>query len=226
MRPVVAMYSTFLQRAYDQLMHDVGILGLPVVLAVDRADLVGEDGETHQGLYDTQFLSSVPGLEIWAPASFEELRRTLASSLASAGPGENRSPVAIRYPRGTEGAYRGCYLGVTRLCEGEDATIVTYGMTVNTALEAARDLEGRGVRAGVVKITRLKPLEADGIRLLLQGRVYLLEENAGILCRYLPGVPLNTGDRYIPHGTPEELLRYCGIDAKSVTDRICHDCQA
>ena len=226
MRPVVAVYSTFLQRAYDQLLHDVGILGLPVVLAVDRAELVGEDGETHQGVYDTQFLSSVPGLEIWSPASFAELRETLAKALAPAGPGRQPAPAAIRYPRGPEGEYRGCHLGVTRLLEGADATVVTYGIAVNTALEAARNLQARGVQAGVVKITRLKPLETEEILALLQGRVYLLEENAGFLCRHLPGTALNTGDRYVPHGTREELRRYCGLDAQGVADRIFDDCQA
>ncbi|MCL2031122.1 MAG: hypothetical protein FWG93_06200, partial [Oscillospiraceae bacterium] len=111
------------------------------------------------------------------------------------------------------------------LLEGADATVVTYGAAVSTALEAARILERRGVRAGIVKICRLKPLDAEGIRLFLRGRVYLLEENAGILCRHLPGAALNTGDRYVPHGTREELLRYCGIDAASVADRIYDDCQ-
>ena len=218
MRPVVAVYSTFLQRSYDQLLHDVGILGLPVILAVDRAGLVGEDGETHHGLFDPKFLSSVPGLDIWAPASFAELREVLKESI------RREVPAAIRYPRGAEGAYQDCHLEPARLREGGDATIVTYGTAVNRAVAAAERAAARGVQVGVVKITRLKPLAIP--EELLLGRVYVLEENAGLLCDHMPGIPLNTGDRYIPHGTYAELMRYCGLDAASVADRIADDSQA
>lgn len=220
MRPVVAIYSTFLQRSYDQLLHDVGIMGLPIVFAVDRAGLVGEDGETHHGLYDPKFLDSVPGLEIWSPASFAELRELLKLAV------EKDGPVAIRYPRGAEGAYLDCHLDAAVLCEGADATIVTYGTMVNQALAAAEKLKHRGIGVTVIKITKLKPLDVHMIQGLCKGRVYLLEESTGILPSYLSGIPLNTGDRYIPHGTQNELLRYCGLDADSIMERIARDSEA
>ena len=214
LRPVVAVYSTFLQRAYDQMLHDVGILGLPVVLAVDRADLVGEDGETHHGLFDPRFLSDVPDLTLLAPSSFAELRAMLRKAFTLKG------PVAIRYPRGSEGAYTDCRLGVACLKEGSEVTLVTYGVMVNEALAAAGQLEKSGASVKVIKIDTLKPFESEETKKMLQGRVFLLEENSGILSRYLPGIPLNTGDRFVPHGSRTELLKYCGLDAESIAETV------
>lgn len=220
LRPVVAVYSTFLQRSYDQILHDAGILGLPIVFAVDRAGLVGEDGETHHGLFDPRFLDSVPGMEIWAPASFEELRAMLR--LAT----ERNGPTAIRYPRGVEGAYRAISLDTVTLREGSDASIVTYGTMVNEAIDAAKNLEYMDISTSVIKIAKIKPFDLAEIEALCRGKTYLLEENSGILPTYLKGTPVNTGDRYIPHGSRSELMRYCGIDASSLTERIAHDLKA
>ena len=205
LRPVVALYSTFLQRSYDQIIHDVALPNLPVVFAVDHAGLCGEDGETHHGVFDPLFLSSVPNMTLWAPATFEELRALLGRALARDG------PVAIRYPKGSE-------RGGLPARSGRDATIVTYGAMAYVADEAAELLERQGISAGVVRVASLKPLEE--IEPFCNGQVFILEDNPGYLCRFVNGVPLNTGDRFIPHGRPEELLAYCGLDAASVASSV------
>ncbi|MCL1807041.1 MAG: 1-deoxy-D-xylulose-5-phosphate synthase [Oscillospiraceae bacterium] len=206
LRPVVALYSTFLQRAYDQIVHDVALQNLPVVFAVSHAGLSGEDGETHHGVFDPLFLSGIPNMTLWAAASFAELGQMLSGAL------ELGTPVAIRYPKGCEGEE----IGV--LPAGRDATIVTYGMMTHIALEAAELLEQQGVSTGVVKVSSLKPLE--DIESLCSGSVFILEDNPGYVCRLIGGVPLNTGDRFIPHGSAEELLTYCGLDAVSIAGTI------
>jgi 1-deoxy-D-xylulose-5-phosphate synthase len=200
LRPVVAIYSSFLQRSFDQLIHDVALQNLPVIFAVGSAGLCGEDGETHHGVFDPLYLTAIPNMTVWAPSTFAELRETLAKAV------EHDGPVAVRYPR--NGAQ---YDG--KLPEGRDATIVTYGAMVNVAAEAAKMLD---LSVGVVKVSSLKPLEP----VETHGKVFILEDNPGYLCHRLDGFPLNTGDRFIPHGTPEELLAYCGLDAASVADAI------
>lgn len=214
LRPVVALYSTFLQRSYDQIVHDVALQNLPVIFAIDRAGLSGEDGETHHGVFDPLFLSSVPNMTLYAPASFAELREMLSRAMESDG------PVAIRYPNGSEGSYRDCAVGTCSLRPGRDATIVTYGIMTGVALEAADILADRGISAGVVKVSALKPLALEQIASLCQGEVFVLEDNPGLLCRYISGIALNTGDRFIPHGSTNELLRYCGLDADSVAAAV------
>ncbi|MCL2003351.1 MAG: 1-deoxy-D-xylulose-5-phosphate synthase [Oscillospiraceae bacterium] len=207
LRPVVAVYSTFLQRSYDQIMHDVALQNLPVVFAVGSAGLCGEDGETHHGVFDPLYLSSIPNMTLWAPAVFGELRDMLAKAL------EHDGPIAIRYPKNGHGP----------LSEktGRDATIVTYGTMARVALEAVDLLERQGISAGVCRITSLKPLEP----IETHGAVFILEDNPGYLCRHMAGVPLNTGDRFIPHGTPEELLAYCKLDAASVAAAVAQNVQ-
>ena len=134
MIPVFAVYSSFLQRGYDQLIHDVSLQQLHVVLGVDRAGLVGADGETHHGCFDALFLSEIPGFTVLCPASFAELRRMVRQALF-----EISGPVAVRYPRGGEGAYQEDRSQgvIARLREGADAAILTYGVLVNQALAAA-----------------------------------------------------------------------------------------
>jgi len=231
-RPVFAVYSTFLQRGYDMLLHDVAIQGLPVVLAVDRAGLVGEDGETHHGLYDVGFLNTVPGLEVYAPASFAELRTMLTNAL-----GRAKGPVAVRYPRGGEGAYRAdnAQAPTVLLRPGTDVTLVTYGLTVNAVLEAAQALEGLGVSARVVKVNRLTPIDMPLIEAAAKetGGLVVVEESAaaGSLGERLAArlaeagiVPkgwaaLNTGDGFVTQGTVAELRRLCGLDSGSIVKK-------
>ena len=145
MIPVFAVYSSFLQRGYDQLIHDVALQQLHVVLGVDRAGLVGADGETHHGCFDALFLSEIPGFTVLCPASFAELRRMVRQALF-----EIPGPVAVRYPRGGEGAYREDRSPgvIARLREGADATILTSGVLVDQALAAADLLAGPGYPGG------------------------------------------------------------------------------
>ena len=156
--PVFAVYSSFLQRAYDMLIHDVAIDKLHVVLGVDRAGLVGEDGETHHGVFDVAFLDSVPGMTVLAPSSYAELTGMLEQAVLHVD-----GPVAIRYPRGGEGAYQGDagpgHAAVLR--QGDDITLVSYGILINDALEAAELLAAEGVQAEVVKLNVITPLDPE-----------------------------------------------------------------
>ena len=175
MIPVAAIYSTFLQRAYDMLIHDVAIQNLHVVFGVDRAGLSGEDGETHHGVFDIAYLSSVPGMKIYCPASFEELRAMLRYAVEKV-----RGPVAVRYPRGGEGEFRAlCGIeGASVIRPGTDVTIAAYGTMVNEAVEAARLLEEKGRSVQVVKLNSISPLDVDTVAACAKktGRLLVAEE--------------------------------------------------
>jgi 1-deoxy-D-xylulose-5-phosphate synthase len=162
LRPVVALYSTFLQRAYDQILHDVCLQNLPVVFAVDRAGLVGEDGPTHHGIFDLSYLRHVPGLVVAAPKDTMELRNLLATALLHDG------PMAIRYPRGGGPCpYEACETEILsigqgeRLLEGDDIAIIAVGSTVYPAMEAAGQLRQQGLRAEVINARFVKPLDEN-----------------------------------------------------------------
>ncbi|MBR4657394.1 MAG: 1-deoxy-D-xylulose-5-phosphate synthase [Oscillospiraceae bacterium] len=222
MKPVFAVYSTFLQRSYDMLLHDVGLLGLPVLLGVDRAGLVGADGETHNGVFDVGFLRQIPGMRIWCPASFAELRDMLAEALQYDGPG------AIRYPRGSEGAYReGGTDPVRALREGRDVTLVSYGIMINEVLAAADLLAEQGISARVVKLGTIAPLSFRALDSLTYDTraVVAAEDCAGpgsvgeTLCAHIRKLPvraLNLGSGIVRQGTVEQQRRRCGIDAESI----------
>lgn len=231
-KPVFAVYSTFLQRSYDMLLHDVALQKLPVILAVDRAGLVGEDGETHHGLYDVGFLGTVPGLELWAPASFAELKTTLAHAVRHQG-----GPIAIRYPRGGEVGYSQDHAGepAVLLRPGEDVTLVTYGTMTGIVLEAAQELERRHLSVRVIKLNRLFPLCPDLVERAAEesGGLCVIEEVAApgglgeCLAAHLARagmepkrfVALNTGTGFIPQGTVTELRRLCGLDVPNIVKK-------
>lgn len=143
MVPVVALYSTFLQRAFDQMMQDVALLHLHVVFAIDRAGLVGDDGPTHHGVFDVGFLRQMPGFCVLAPASLKEQQEMLCWAIRDCN-----GPVAVRYPRGTEGAYTASSWDgkqkAVRHRAGRDVTLITYGTMINSVLEAAERLEADG----------------------------------------------------------------------------------
>lgn len=222
LKPVFAVYSTFLQRSYDMLQHDVALLHLPVLFAVDRCGLVGADGETHNGVFDVGFLRQVPGMEIWCPASYGELREMLGEALRYDGPS------AVRYPRGTEGAYReGGHDPVRTLREGRDLTIITYGTLINEVLTAVDTLEKEGIRAKVVKLGRIAPLAPEFLESLKEdtGGVLVAEECAGpgsigeALAPYVISRPyraLNLGDGIVRQGTVAQQRHRCGIDAEAI----------
>ena len=230
--PVAAIYSTFLQRAFDMLIHDVAIQGLHVVLGVDRAGLSGEDGETHHGVFDAAYLSTVPGMKIYCPASFEELRAMLRYAVEKC-----RGPVAVRYPKGGEGTFRAlCGIeGASVIRPGTDVTLAAYGTMINETLAAAELLAERGVSAQVVKWNSIAPLDVDTVAACAQktGRLVVAEECVDAGCvgrrvaaefalRGISGVKLalvNLGDRFVQHGTVAELRQLCGIDGASIARR-------
>lgn len=226
--PVFAVYSTFLQRSYDMLIHDIAIQNLHGIFAVDRAGLVGEDGETHHGVFDVGFLRTVPGMQVLCPASFDELRAMLRHAVL-----EMSGPVALRYPRGGEGEWTGMagVDGTTVVQEGTDVTLVAYGTMVNQVLQAARLLEQQGHSAAVVKLNSIRPLDMAPIRRLCQstGRLVVAEEcnDTGCVGRTilselaLAGVPVkaalvNLGDQFVPQGSVAQLREMTGIDGPGI----------
>jgi len=231
--PVFAVYSTFLQRSYDMLVHDVALEHLHVVLGVDRAGLVGADGETHHGCFDPLFLPQLPGYTVLCPASFAELRRMLERALF-----EVDGPVAVRYPRGGEGAYRGDRSDgpLVRLREGKDATLVSYGVLIGQALEAAALLEREGIQAEVLKLNQIAPLDrkvVEGflgktdILLVLEDcfgtgcvgqRLAALLAEAGRAPEKL--ILKNLGNTFAPEGTVAQLEERFGLDAASVAAAV------
>lgn len=233
--PFVAIYSTFLQRAYDMLIHDIALQGLHVVFGVDRAGLVGADGETHQGTFDVAYLSSVPGMKIYSPANFAELEYTICKAV-----NEDIGPIAVRYPRGGEGEWKELQTNeVAVLKEGTDVTLVSYGMMINNCLEAARILEKKGVSAEVVKINVIKPLDYSVLdsSLLKTGKLMTVEDvcaegSAGekiaehiavsdIKLSYLK--LLDLGDGIVEHGSVAELQKKYGLDALSICTKFMED---
>jgi 1-deoxy-D-xylulose-5-phosphate synthase len=230
--PVFAVYSTFLQRAYDQLLHDTALPNLHVVFAVDRAGLVGADGETHHGIFDATFLSDIPNMTVLCPASFAELRTMLRRAVF-----EIDGPVAIRYPRGGEEGYHDdCSGGAfAELRAGGDITLCAYGTMISNVLAAAELLDQQGVSARVVKVNCISPfLDAD-VRATFAGtkKLIVAEECASVGCvgqrlaaiLTEEGTPLeklylcNLGKRFPPHGGVEKLRESFQLDAESIARR-------
>ena len=237
MTPVFAVYSSFLQRGFDMLIHDVSLQGLHVVFGVDRAGIVGSDGETHHGIFDLSYLGTVPGMQILCPASFAELREQMEMAIS-----EMQGPVALRYPRGGEGEYQTASREEEQLIrEGSDVTIVCCGVMVNEALAAARILENRGISAEIVKINLITQkaypvtlaslhktghlIAAEevcvagclGSRILSQA----CEQNIFPLCARL----LNLGKGIVAHGDRKLLMRDAGIDAESIASAAAELCE-
>ena len=227
MIPVVAVYSSFLQRAYDMILQDVAILGLHVVFAVDRAGLVGEDGETHQGIFDINYLRSVPGMQILCPSNQAELKQMLRHAVL-----EMSGPVAVRYPRGCDSKYTQLSTSPC-LREGTDITLISYGIMINNVLEAAELLERQGVSAEVIKLPSIKPIDigciADSVR--KTKHLVVVEDAICIGCAgkeiaallrisgiVVPMRLCNIGDRFVPHGSIAALHQMLRLDPKSIAD--------
>lgn len=233
--PVVAMYSTFLQRAYDQLVHDVAIEHLHVVFCVDRAGIVGADGATHNGVLDVAFLRSIPGVKIFCPSNFAELRSMMSHALY-----HEIGPVAIRYPRGGEGAFRtdASHEALVRVREaaGYEVTLVTHGVLVNEVIGAAEVLAEKGVRAQVYKVNEISSALDEALdeqAADLSGRVVVVEDvvDSGSLGEWVAAhrdgqtERLNTGDRFLPHGSVGELYHHCGLDAAGIAAFVMNNQQ-
>lgn len=232
--PVVALYSTFLQRAYDQLLQDIGLLKLHAVFAVDRAGLVGEDGETHHGIYDVGFLRQVPGMTVLAPASCKELQSMLRWAVCKCS-----APVAVRYPRGGDGVYTedgfDPETGIFVHRRGKDMTIVTYGTIVNSCMAAAMLLENRGVDAAVIRLTKLDSASIAALRELVSGNVLVVEEichGAGLSWEIMTALQgaarvstLDLGAESVPHGSVAELYNKYGLDAEGIASHALEVCK-
>lgn len=178
LKPVLPIYSSFLQRAYDQIVHDVCIQNLPVTICIDRAGIVGNDGETHQGILDLCFLNSIPNINIMAPKDFKEFEDMIEFSI-----NENR-PIAIRYPKGEEDCYKfnkhsTIEIGKAEILkEGTDLTIIGFGKTVAKAMKIANNLEKNNINAEVINLRFMKPLDKETIikSILKTKRVVTLED--------------------------------------------------
>ncbi len=238
LKPVAAIYSTFLQRGFDQVIHDVCLQDLDVTIAMDRAGIVGADGPTHHGLLDITYLRGYPNIVLMAPKDERELRDMLATAVAHNG------PAAIRYPRGNgvgvEISAKPSLIEIGKaevLSEGSDAAIIAYGSMVYPAVEAAEILAKKGVKAGVINARFVKPLDAETIlkaarssRVIVTAEeaylaggfgsavMELLEENG--LLDAVKVVRLGIPDVIVPHGDPEALLAGYGLNADGIVSAV------
>ncbi len=237
-KPFVSVYSTFLQRAVDQLIHDVAIMNLPVKILVDRAGIVGEDGETHHGLFDIGFIKNIPNFMLLAPSNGQELRDMIYFAAEY-----NDGPIAIRYPRGREITRKIAFREhnsfvpgkISRLSKGKDITLLAIGEMVAAANEVKKALEKDGIGASVVKINSIKPLDVAGIESVIRetGRFITLENGYSIggageyILSHIAG-DLRSGllfcggfpDRFIPHGKNSELFQSCGLTPQALADTL------
>lgn len=233
LKPVVAIYSTFLQRAYDQILHDVCIGKLPVVFAVDRAGLVGSDGETHQGIFDIAYLRSMPNMTVMAPKNAWELRQMMLFAL------EQNTPTAIRYSRGA--AWEGLQdhqqeitMGKAEwICEGQEIALLAVGNMVETAMWVREHLKAEGQKVSVVNMRFVKPIDEEVLQKIKErhSKVVTLEEgvfNGGFgeaVSAWYEGTPMRVlnialPDQFIEHGSVIELKKKYGLDPESITQKI------
>lgn len=233
LKPVVAVYSTFLQRAYDQVLHDVALQNLHVVFCLDRAGVVGEDGETHQGIYDFAYLSHIPNMMIAAPSCFSELEHMLEYALM-----QHKGPIAIRYPRGGEAMplpHRTEGMDPEVLKQGESVVIMALGAMVAEAMKAAELLEQQGIHITVLDLRLAKPLpEAVIMKEAMQSRlVVTMEDGVAIggvgeqICALMEQRQISRQilqiaypDQPIQQGTRAELIQDNGMDGASVAGKI------
>ena len=236
MIPVVALYSTFLQRAYDQMIQDISMLHLHAVLAIDRAGLVGDDGPTHHGVFDVGFLRQMPGMLILVPASLSEQQAMLRWAVK-----DYDGPVAIRYPRGGESGFSGsCWEGlgpdgcVALHRKGKDVTLLTYGSLLPNVMEAAELLCAQGIEATVLRLMTLSHLAAEKISCLMSEnkRIVICEEvcnGSGIrealawelqrICPECHVEGLDLGPDFVTHGDKKKLYASLGLDSASIAEK-------
>ena len=233
MNPVFAVYSTFLQRGYDQLLHDAALQKIKLTLAVDRAGIVGADGATHQGLFDAAFLNTVPGIEVYSPANFIELRAMLRRCVMA-----KTGVYALRYPRGGEpempDSWQADALSSFSLFSEGEILIVTYGRIFSEAAKAAERLSEKGIRAAVLKLNRIVPIDPDAVETAKSFRgVFFFEEGikrGGIGESFAESL-LKSGfggrwqlfavdNAFLPHMTTSEALEALSLDANGIVRQI------
>jgi 1-deoxy-D-xylulose-5-phosphate synthase len=238
MRPVVAIYSTFLQRGYDQIIHDVCIQNLPVFFCLDRAGIVGADGPTHQGMYDIAYLRCLPNMVLMAPKDEAELQRMLVTGI-----NYTEGPIAMRFPRGNgygvplmEEGWEEIPIGKAEILRnGDDVLIVGYGSMVHTALQAAEILSEHGLEATVINARFAKPLDTELMLPLAQriGKVVTLEEGciiggfgSGLAEALLdnnvlvPVLRMGVPDLLVEHATPEQSMIELGLTPAQIAERV------
>lgn len=239
LKPVCAIYSTFLQRGYDQLIHDIAIEGsIHAVFAIDRAGIVGADGATHNGVFDIAYLRSIPGMTILCPSNFSELKSMMTRALY-----HEQGAVAIRYPRGEQGSFIEDTTADWAVCVQKttstkdiSATIISYGIMINEAIVAADLLNQQGIGVQVWKVNEISTnhhMFSDAMKETFDPNVFVLEDVVHQGCfgqtviEALQGTAIrvelmNTGDRFLPHGSIADVYKYCGIDGHSVAHQIVH----
>ena len=244
MIPVCAIYSTFLQRAFDQIIHDVALQKLPVIFAMDRAGLVGADGPTHHGAFDLSYLRLIPNMTIMAPKDEQELRDMLYTATVQCGADRENGPIAIRYPRGAgvgvplaDHGFQELPIGHGEMLrDGEDAAIIGIGPILYEAIKAAEDLERLGISVAVANARFVKPLDTALVDALAARfpRIITLEENvvaggfgsavlehlATSSDRLKPVLQLGLPDQFIEHGAPSGLLEDVGLTREGIRDRV------
>ena len=236
LRPVVAIYSTFLQRAYDQILHDVALQKAPVIFALDRAGLVGDDGPTHHGIFDLAYLRTIPNMVVMAPKDENELGDMMESAL------RYQLPTAIRFPRGSavgvEIAEKRKEIPLGKgeiLCEGKRVALVAIGAMVQEALKAARLLREKGIEAAVVNARFAKPLDTELLEKLAEEYELLVTMEEGTLCGgFGSGVlevlnahkakceilRIGIADEFVAQGATEILKAQCGLTAENVCAQV------
>jgi 1-deoxy-D-xylulose-5-phosphate synthase len=237
LRPIAAIYSTFLQRAYDQVIHDVCIQNLPVTFALDRAGVAGDDGKTHQGAFDLSYLSCLPNMTVSAPKDEEELRQLLYTATTIAG------PMAVRYPRGAgQGVpltedFQAIPIGSWELLrEGADVALLAVGYMVGPALQAAARLSEHNVRAAVVNCRFVKPLDLAMLREIASSTPILLTAEENVLSGGFGSAVLaalaqegldstlveriGMPDDFIEHGSQTILRAKYGLTADAIVQRV------
>ncbi len=240
MRPVCTIYSTFLQRAFDQIIHDVALQKLPVIFAIDRAGIVGEDGPTHQGIFDLTYLRLIPNLTVMSPTDENELQNMFATAI------DLNTPVAIRYPRGTCPVREEDEIGPDRnfkkipfgkgkiLTSGKDLLIIAIGSMVYPALEAVKQLEKENIRSTLVNIRFLKPLDEvlirEKLKELIHPRIVTIEENitsglGGAVNEIFAKekveiLSIGLPDRFIEQGATELIKEKYGLSSQKILKKI------
>lgn len=229
LKPVVAVYSTFLQRAYDQILHDVALQDLPVTFAIDRAGLVGHDGETHHGIYDLSYLLHMPNMHVYAPRNGDELQAMLKHIMEKVN-----HPVAIRYPRGKSVLAGESIDDVTLpevICKGHDGVVIAAGTMIDNAKCAVEALAEENIKLTLINPRRLKPLDLNTYKNILKdhSKVITIEENSeiggfGAYCSLMinkefPSMNVSiigVEDKIVHHGTQDELLEIAGLDIETL----------
>ncbi len=233
MIPVFAVYSTFLQRCYDQIIHDGALQQQKMVLAIDRAGFVGDDGETHNGIYDVSFLSSIPNVTIYSPSTYDEMKIAFGNAFY-----RDENVIAVRYPRGGEYQlpedFEPSLKAYDLYGETSDTLIVTYGRVFGPACKAVKELEKDGIKASVLKLNRIRPIDEEAVEIALKAKnIFFFEEGVrtGSIGEKLAATLLEKGykgsygltaieDCFVKQASVDDLMKQYGFDSESIAEKI------